>query len=138
MIKGLYAAGEVVGGLHGKNRLGGNALTECVVFGRACAQTILETTTTVGTQSTPSEVPEEETSTTRKITAAELSQHNTQQDCWVAIHGRVYDLTDFVDEHPGGDESVYKLAGTDGTKTFSDFHGENMLGEFEPLGDYVP
>ena len=33
-IPGLYAAGEVCGGVHGANRLGGNALTECVVFGR--------------------------------------------------------------------------------------------------------
>ena len=33
-IEGLYAAGEIVGGVHGKNRLGGNALTECAVFGR--------------------------------------------------------------------------------------------------------
>jgi succinate dehydrogenase/fumarate reductase flavoprotein subunit len=32
-IPGVFAAGEVVGGLHGANRLGGNALTECVVFG---------------------------------------------------------------------------------------------------------
>lgn len=34
VIKGLYAAGEVAGGVHGKNRLGGNSLLECVVFGR--------------------------------------------------------------------------------------------------------
>ena len=34
VIKGLYAAGEVTGGLHGTNRVGGNALTDCVVFGR--------------------------------------------------------------------------------------------------------
>lgn len=33
-IEGLYAAGEVTGGLHGKNRLAGNSLLECVVFGR--------------------------------------------------------------------------------------------------------
>ncbi|GIL68819.1 hypothetical protein Vafri_22014 [Volvox africanus] len=33
-IKGLYAAGEVTGGLHGRNRLGGNSLLECAVFGR--------------------------------------------------------------------------------------------------------
>ncbi|MBR3277119.1 MAG: FAD-binding protein, partial [Eubacterium sp.] len=32
-IPGLYAAGECCGGIHGKNRLGGNALAECVVFG---------------------------------------------------------------------------------------------------------
>ncbi|MBF0531102.1 MAG: FAD-binding protein, partial [Deltaproteobacteria bacterium] len=32
-LPGLWAAGEVVGGLHGANRLGGNALSECAVFG---------------------------------------------------------------------------------------------------------
>jgi succinate dehydrogenase/fumarate reductase flavoprotein subunit len=39
-IPGLYAAGEVVGGIHGNNRLAGNALTECVVFGRIAGATI--------------------------------------------------------------------------------------------------
>ena len=34
VIPGLYAAGEVTGGIHGSNRLGGNALTDTVVFGR--------------------------------------------------------------------------------------------------------
>jgi len=34
VIPGLYAAGEVTGGIHGTNRLGGNALTDIVVFGR--------------------------------------------------------------------------------------------------------
>ena len=33
-ISGLYAAGEVTGGLHGNNRIGGNSIAETVVFGR--------------------------------------------------------------------------------------------------------
>jgi urocanate reductase len=37
-IRGLFAAGEVTGGIHGTNRLGGNALTDCVVFGRIAGQ----------------------------------------------------------------------------------------------------
>ena len=37
-IHGLYAAGEVTGGLHGANRLGGNSLAECVVYGRIAGQ----------------------------------------------------------------------------------------------------
>merc|ERR1712161_142153 len=36
-IAGLYAAGEVAGGVHGNNRLGGNSLLDCVVFGRVAA-----------------------------------------------------------------------------------------------------
>jgi len=38
-INGLYAAGEVMGGVHGKNRLGGNSLLDCVVYGRVSART---------------------------------------------------------------------------------------------------
>jgi len=37
-IPGLYAAGEVAGGIHGNNRLGGNSLLDCVVFGRVAAK----------------------------------------------------------------------------------------------------
>merc|ERR1719387_1756545 len=37
-IPGLYAAGEVAGGVHGNNRLGGNSLLDCVVFGRVSAR----------------------------------------------------------------------------------------------------
>ena len=37
-LPGVYACGEVVAGLHGANRLGGNALTECLVFGRTAGQ----------------------------------------------------------------------------------------------------
>jgi flavocytochrome c len=38
-IPGLFAAGEVAGGVHGKNRLGGNSLAECVVYGRIAGKT---------------------------------------------------------------------------------------------------
>merc|ERR1719420_824756 len=37
-IKGLYAAGEVAGGVHGNNRLGGNSLLDCVVLGRVAGR----------------------------------------------------------------------------------------------------
>jgi fumarate reductase flavoprotein subunit len=38
IIPRLYAAGEVTGGVHGTNRLGGNATTDCIVNGRACGK----------------------------------------------------------------------------------------------------
>merc|ERR1712216_909503 len=37
-IDGLYAAGEIAGGIHGNNRLGGNSLLDCVVFGRVAGK----------------------------------------------------------------------------------------------------
>merc|ERR1712050_457028 len=37
-IPGLYAAGEIAGGVHGNNRLGGSSLLDCVVFGRVAAK----------------------------------------------------------------------------------------------------
>ncbi len=41
IIPGLYAAGEIVGGIHGNNRLGGNALTDISVFGKIAGETIV-------------------------------------------------------------------------------------------------
>ena len=41
-IPGLYAAGEVTGGIHGGNRLGGNALTEILVSGRIAADSVTQ------------------------------------------------------------------------------------------------
>lgn len=38
-IKGLYAAGEVTGGVHGGNRIGGNAVADIIVFGRIAGET---------------------------------------------------------------------------------------------------
>ena len=39
-VEGLYAAGEVTGGIHGGNRLGGNAITEIFVSGRTAAKAV--------------------------------------------------------------------------------------------------
>lgn len=42
VIKGLYAAGEVTGGIHGENRLGSNAVADCMVFGRTAGRNAAE------------------------------------------------------------------------------------------------
>lgn len=42
VIPGLYAAGEVTGGIHGENRLGGNAVADCMVFGRTAGRSAAE------------------------------------------------------------------------------------------------
>ena len=40
IIEGLFAAGEVCGGIHGTNRLGGNAVTDVVVYGRIAGENV--------------------------------------------------------------------------------------------------
>ena len=47
-IPNLFAAGEVTGGIHGSNRLGGNALTDTVVFGRIAGQSASESSSGIG------------------------------------------------------------------------------------------
>ena len=34
--------------------------------------------------------------------AQQVRQHNTQDDCWIVVNGKAYDVTDFMPDHPGG------------------------------------
>jgi len=147
IIPGLHAAGEVTGGVHGNNRLGGNSLLECTVYGSIVGKNlpIADITTTTSAATTiasskndlysatapsPSSSPSS-SSSLRDISMEELAKHNTPQDCWVAIHGKVYDLTEFAEEHPAGEESIHKLGGTDGTEAFATVHSEGLMEDFQ-------
>ena len=55
------------------------------------------------------------TSGARKIKKPELELHNKENDLWVVIDGKVYDLTKFYQEHPGGPEIIVTHAGKDGS-----------------------
>ena len=54
----------------------------------------------------------------------EISQHNKKDDCWVVVDGVVYDMTDFLDDHPGGKRLPVKHSGKDVTEIWNSFHGE--------------
>ena len=131
IIQGLHAAGEVTGGVHGANRLGGNSLLECTVFGTIVGKKIAIQAPSRLSQGLASKTEETESfSVDREIPLAELQEHNTGDDCWVAIGGVVYDLTEFAEEHPAGPVSVHELAGKDGTEAFAAVHNDNMLQDF--------
>lgn len=38
---------------------------------------------------------------TKTFTLEDCKEHSSEKDCWLAISGKVYDVTDFLDEHPG-------------------------------------
>ena len=36
----------------------------------------------------------------------DVKPHNKKGDCWVVVHSRIYDITDYLDSHPGGPDSL--------------------------------
>jgi cytochrome b involved in lipid metabolism len=54
----------------------------------------------------------------KTVSASELSAHNKPEDIWVKVDENVYDLTGFIDEHPGGSKILKRVAGKDATKQF--------------------
>jgi len=59
--------------------------------------------------------------TTRLFTWAEIIKHDRPGDCWIVVHGKVYDLTNFVASHPGG-PMIYDGAGGDCTSMWESYH----------------
>uniref|UniRef100_A0A3Q2X7H3 Cytochrome b5 reductase 4 n=1 Tax=Hippocampus comes TaxID=109280 RepID=A0A3Q2X7H3_HIPCM len=68
-----------------------------------------------------------------EVTHEELQKHNTRNDCWTCIRGMVYNVTPYMDYHPGGEDELMKAAGIDGTDLFDQVHRwvnyESMLKE---------
>lgn len=52
----------------------------------------------------------------------EVSFHNNKQSCWTVINNEVFDLTKWISNHPGGEKSILKLCGRDGTLDFLKQH----------------
>ena len=74
-------------------------------------------------ESTSAPVSTESAAAATAIAVTDLAAHNTRADCWVGIEGSVYDLTAYVDKHPGGSDKILELCGTDGTSAFAGEHG---------------
>ena len=195
---GLYACGELAGGVHGANRLGGSSLLGCVVYGRVAGdsasnylfQKALKSTGTGsaaqrlgqislhidpsqpgkisvewgnGTKTSvasgnddddsgsgssgsgggsgggsvapapaakagpkPFAIPEKE------FSMEEIAKHNTKEDLWVVVKGVVMDLTNWLDEHPGGPQAIMNFMGRDATEEFEMLHDDEVIPKYAP------
>lgn len=167
---GLFVCGELAGGVHGSNRLGGSSLLGCVVYGRVAGesaskylfQNVLNGGTSSASQrlgqislhidpNTPGKISVEWANSSsssseggrssgdppkehlqksaapvmkddnsdpgkvtkpnplkdfkvpdKEFTLEEVAKHNKKDDLWIAVKGVVMNVTDWVEEHPGG------------------------------------
>lgn len=146
-INGLFAAGEVAGGVHGANRLGGSSLLGCVVFGRVSGDSAssyllqrlgplaekaagrlgavaghLGAPSPSASQEKKDEPAPASSSSGGSYTAAEVAKHNKKDDIWVIVDGQVLDVTKFLPDHPGGEKAILLYAGRDATEEFNMLH----------------
>lgn len=209
-FNGLYACGEVAGGVHGHNRLGGSSLLACVVYGRVAADQasghLLQRLAAANNgasndsgnaaqenngsgpvsrlqqinfhidpnhpqqitidwldskqdqaskaeqlsqhnqqqqqqqlqkqpepQKQPKQSKEKKDNTgpfeipSKEFTADEVAKHNKKEDCWCIVKNVVLDLTPFLKDHPGGEQSILNFAGKDATESFDMLHEDNVV-----------
>ncbi|KAG0224961.1 fatty acid alpha-hydroxylase [Actinomortierella wolfii] len=74
----------------------------------------------------------------RVVTVDELAQHKSASSCWVTYKGKVYDVTSFMEDHPGGEEYILDHAGHDITKVMADeLTHSHSDGAYEMLDDFL-
>ena len=148
-INGLWVTGEACGGIHGKNRMGGNSLLDCVVWGRlsgksACSASLQnlsdpKTRLTKMIKHVEVEVKKDNiiplkplTQHKKLFTMEEVKKHDKENDCWIVVNGEVIDATSFLNKHPGGKQVLLLWAGKDATTEFNMFHKKDAIMKYAP------
>ena len=195
-FESLYACGELAGGVHGANRLGGSSLLGCVVYGRVAGssastylfQKIISGGISTASQrlgqislhidpATPGKISVEwadgtsassgstkqdeqsqrsvapvmkgdnaDSSDPGKVTRPtdpvefkvpdkefsmeEVAKHNKKDDLWIAVKGIVLDVTNWLDEHPGGPQALFSHMGKDASEEFEMLHDDEVIPKY--------
>lgn len=74
-----------------------------------------QATTNISRQDTPAN---------NSFTLEQIAKHNSREDCWIVIRDDVYDVSEFLSEHPGGAEQIAPYCGKDATEAFNTRGGE--------------
>ena len=84
----------------------------------------------------PSVTPTAAATVAASYTMAQVSANKSAAKCWSVINGDVYDLTKWVNAHPGGAGAILSLCGTDGTQDFDAMH-RSQGRPISVLGNYL-
>jgi len=69
----------------------------------------------------------------KQLSAKDVQAHNkVEEGLWIIIDGDVYDVTEFMNEHPGGPKILKRVGGKDASKQFWKYHNESVLKKFKP------
>ncbi len=78
-----------------------------------------------GTKTTaPSQTTPPAGSNNKSYTSSEVSSHKSKNDCWLIIERKVYDVTKFIPDHPGGEQQIVPYCGQDATDAFATKGGQ--------------
>jgi len=68
----------------------------------------------------------------KKFTMEEVGRHTSRDDLWIIVDGLAYDVTSFVDKHPGGALPMENMAGKDCTDVFANYHASRVYKHMLP------
>lgn len=128
IIENVFAFGEVTGGVHKNNRLGGNSMLECVVYPlNSIEKNFGKEKKKLVTNFVDKELKE--------YSLDEVEKHNKIDDGWIIVNKKIYKIDkDIILNHVGGKDVIEKYLGKDITEIFYKIHNDNTLSVCEKIG----
>lgn len=87
-------------------------------------QTNSSSSSTQQTNNTTTASPQSQATPGQTYTLAQVAEKSSPDDCWIIISGNVYDVTDYLTEHPGGADRITPFCGKDATQAFATRGGD--------------
>jgi L-lactate dehydrogenase (cytochrome) len=71
------------------------------------------------------------------VSSQTVAEHASTDSCWIIVHSKVYDVTEFLGEHPGGSKIILKYAGKDATEAYEPIHPPDAITTNLPIEKHI-